>query len=151
MSIPLRRIRDLGRMILLIEVSLMLLSGGLLFLFAPNMMSLFSGDALVIALGATVLRMVAVSEPFYGVSIIIEGMMQGMGRTLLPFVFNIALMWGIRIAGTFLCTQMLGMGLISAWACMIAHNLLLFAMFMVCYLSGNWNPLNQRGKQRKNL
>ena len=146
-----RRIRDLGRMILLIEVSLMILSGGLLFLFAPNMMSLFSGDALVIALGATVLRMVAVSEPFYGVSIIIEGMMQGMGRTLLPFAFNIAGMWGIRIAGTFLCTQLLGMGLVSAWACMIAHNLLLFAMFMICYLSGNWNPLNQRGKQRKNL
>ncbi|MCI6850031.1 MAG: MATE family efflux transporter, partial [Clostridiales bacterium] len=102
-------------------------------------------------LGATVLRMVAVSEPFYGVSIIIEGMMQGMGRTLLPFAFNIAGMWGIRIAGTFLCTQLLGMGLVSAWACMIAHNLLLFAMFMICYLSGNWNPLNQRGKQRKNL
>jgi Na+-driven multidrug efflux pump len=77
--------------------------------------------------------MVAITEPFYGVSIIIEGMMQGMGNTKIPLVCNIAGMWGIRIVGTFLCTQMFGMCLISAWACMIGHNLMLFAAF--CFLS----------------
>lgn len=137
-----QRIGNLAKMNIFIEVTLMILSGSLLFAFAPNMMGLFSKDAGVILLGATVLRMVAVSEPFYGVSIIIEGMMQGMGNTLLPFVFGISGMWGIRIVGTFVCTQLLGMGLVSAWACMIAHNLLLFLMFMFCYLSGKWNPMN---------
>ncbi len=137
------RIHKLARMIIFIEVALMILSGGLLFLFAPNMMGLFSKDLLVISLGATVLRMVAISEPFYGVSIIIEGMMQGMGNTLLPFIFSISGMWLVRIVGTFICTQLMGMGLISAWACMIAHNLLLFVMFMICYLSGRWNPMNK--------
>ena len=137
-----QRIGNLAKMIIFIEVTLMILSGSLLFAFTPNMMGLFSKDAGVILLGATVLRMVAVSEPFYGVSIIIEGMMQGMGNTLLPFVFSISGMWGIRIVGTFVCTQLLGMGLVSAWACMIAHNLLLFLMFMFCYLSGKWNPMN---------
>ena len=131
-------------MIVLLEVALMILSGGLLYLFAPDMMRLFSRDLEVIALGAIVLRMVAVSEPFYGVSIILEGMLQGMGKTMMPFVCNIAGMWGIRIVGTFICTKLLGMGLISAWACMIAHNLLLFVMFVAYYLSGRWNPL--RGK-----
>ena len=141
------RIQKLARMIIFIEVSLMIVSGSLLFAFAPQMMSLFSKDTQVIALGATVLRMVAVSEPFYGVSIIIEGMMQGMGNTLLPFVFSITGMWGVRIVGTFLCTQLLGMGLVSAWACMIGHNLLLFTMFMVCYISGKWNPMNRNRKE----
>ena len=125
-----RRVKELGRMILFIEVSLMIVSGSLLFLFAPNMMRLFSRDAQVIALGVTVLRMVAVSEPFYGVSIIVEGMMQGMGNTMMPFVCSIAGMWGVRIVGTFICTQLLGMGLVSAWACMIAHNLLLFLLIV---------------------
>lgn len=140
------RIKNLARMIIFIEVALMLLSGSLLFIFAPDMMGLFSNDANVISLGAVVLRMVAVSEPFYGVSIIIEGMMQGMGNTLLPFIFSISGMWGIRIIGTFLCTQLLHMGLISAWACMIAHNLLLFIMFLICYRSGKWNPMNRKGQ-----
>ncbi len=144
-----QRIGNLAKMIIFIEVVLMILSGSLLFLFAPNMMRLFSQDLNVIALGAIVLRMVAVSEPFYGVSIIIEGMMQGMGNTLMPFVFSVSGMWGIRILGTFLCTQVFGMGLVSAWSCMIAHNLLLFVMFMICYLTGKWNPMNKRMVQEK--
>lgn len=144
-----RRAHKLAQMILWVEVVLMVLSGSVLFAFAPQMMRLFSRDIQVILLGATVLRMVAVSEPFYGVAIIIEGMMQGMGNTLLPFVFSISGMWGIRIVGTFLCTQLFGMGLISAWACMIAHNMLLFAAFLTCYLTGKWNPMN-RNRQENN-
>lgn len=139
-----RKASDLAQMIIFIEVILMTLSGGMLFVFAPEMMQLFSQDQQVILLGATVLRMVAVSEPFYGVAIIIEGMMQGMGNTILPFVFSISGMWGIRIVGTFLCTQMMGMGLVSAWACMIAHNMVLFTAFLVCYLTGKWNPMNRK-------
>ena len=142
-----RRVKNLARMIIVIEVGLMIVSGSLLFVFAPDMMGLFSEDPDVILLGATVLKMVAVSEPFYGVSIIIEGMMQGMGNTLLPFLFSISGMWGIRIVGTFVCTQLLGLGLISAWGCMIAHNLVLFAMFLICYLSGKWNPMNRKGRE----
>ncbi len=144
------RIRDLGRMILVIEVGLMVLSGGLLFVFAPNMMGLFSKDMQVILLGSMILRMVAVSEPFYGVSIIIEGMLLGMGQTVVPFICNIIGMWGIRILGTFLCTQLLDMGLVAAWGCMIGHNLALFAMFLVYYKSGRWNPLENR-KKKKNI
>lgn len=135
-----KKINYLAGMLLTLEVAMMVVSGGLLFLFAPNMMGLFSADAAVIALGAVVLRMVAVSEPFYGVSIILEGMMQGMGQTMLPFVIGVTGMWGVRIVGTFLCTQIFGMGLISAWACMIAHNLLIFVLLTACYRTGRWKP-----------
>ena len=135
-----QRIRDLTKMILPVEILLMVLSGGLLFIFAPDMVGLFSNDQQVILLGTTVLRMVAVSEPFYGVSIIIEGMMQGMGNTVVPFACNIAGMWGIRIVGTYICTQLYSMGLISAWACMIGHNLMLFAAFLFLCISGRYIP-----------
>ena len=137
-----QRMKRLARMFIPIEVCLMIVSGGALFLFAPPLVRLFSADAAVIALGVTVLRMVAVSEPFYGFSIIVEGMMQGVGRTKLPFVFGVAGMWLVRILGTWICTTFLVMGLVSAWACMIAHNLLLFALFMWCYVKGLWNPLH---------
>lgn len=138
-----KQMKEFSRTIILIETILMIFSGGLLFAFAPSMMQLFTKDTQVIALGALVLRMVALSEPFYGVSIIIEGILQGVGKTVTPFVYNILCMWGIRIVGTFICTQLLGMGLVSAWACMIAHNLMLFALFLVHYLRGRWNPLHE--------
>lgn len=144
-----KRMKDLAKMILFLEVGMMVVSGTLLFVFAPNMMALFSGDAAVIALGAVVLRMVALSEPFYGVSIVIEGMMQGVGNTVMPFVFSVTGMWVIRIVGTYVCTQLLGMGLISAWACMIAHNLLLFVLFLWTYRTGRWNPMNTKKSRKK--
>lgn len=130
-----KKFHDLSRTIIIIEVALMMLSGGLLFIFAPNMMTLFSKDPEVIRLGATVLRMVALSEPFYGVSIIIEGMMQGLGKTTMPFVTNVIGMWGIRIVGTFVCIHCYSLGLVSAWACMIAHNMMLFTVFSIYFLS----------------
>ena len=139
-----KRMKELSSMFLPIEVVLMIFSGGALFLAAPALMGIFSESAEVIGLGTAVLRMVALSEPFYGVSIIVEGMMQGVGKTKSPFVFNIIGMWGVRIVGTFICTQLLGYGLISAWACMIAHNMLLFCLFLITYLSGRWNPLEER-------
>ena len=139
-----RGLRDLARVNIAIEVILMTVTGGLLFAFAEPMAGVFSKDAQVIALASTVLRMVAVSEPVYGVSLVIEGMMQGAGKTVAPFVFNIIGMWLVRILGTFICIHLLSMGLVSAWACMIEHNVLLFAMFLVYYLRGRWNPLRNR-------
>ena len=136
-----KRMKELGNMFLPIEVVLMLLSGGALFAFAPYLVDIFSDSPQVIELGTTVLRMVALSEPFYGVSIIVEGMMQGVGKTKTPFVYNIIGMWGIRIIGTYICTQHLNMGLVAAWGCMIAHNMLLFILFLFTYLTGKWNPI----------
>lgn len=135
-----KRLRSLGKTIIPLEVGLMVFSGGMLFVFAPELMRIFSKDPEVIVLGSTVLRMVAVSEPFYGVPIVIEGMMQGVGKTVAPFVYNILGMWCIRIVGTFVCTRLLGFGLVSAWGCMIGHNLLLFVLFTVHYLSGKAIP-----------
>jgi len=135
------RLKRMIKMGLIIEVLLMTVSGILLFLLAPAMMRLFSQSDEVIRLGSTVLRMVAVSEPFYGVIIIMEGILLGLGNTLVPFRHNLIGMWGVRIVGTFLCTQIFGLGLVAAWSCMILHNLLLFVLYMIYYASGRWNPL----------
>ena len=137
------RMRELARMFLPIEVILMVISGSALFLTAPYLVDIFSDAPEVMALGTRVLRMVAVSEPFYGVSIIIEGMMLGVGNTKTPFRYNILGMWGVRIVGTFICTKLLGLGLAAAWGCMISHNLLLFVLYLVSHLRRSWNPLER--------
>ena len=134
----LQREKDTSRTIVLLEIVLMTASGALLFAFAPWLVSFFSKDAAVIRLGSVVLRMVACSEPFYGVCVAVEGMLQGAGETRMPFVFNMLGMWGVRIVGTWLCTTRLGLGLEAAWACMIGHNLLLFTLFIVYYYKGKW-------------
>lgn len=137
-----KRMTSLSKMFIPIEIGLMILSGFTLFVSAPALMGLFSKDLEVIRLGSIVLRMVAISEPFYGYSIIVEGMMMGVGKTHAPFIYNIIGMWCVRIVGTYIFTQVFSCGLISAWACMIAHNMLLFILYLITYLRGNWNPLS---------
>ena len=128
-----KKLKALSRVLLALEIGMMVISGGVLFAFAPNMVRLFSKDEQVIALGSAVLRMVALSEPFYGVSIVTEGMLQGAGKTGMPFIFNLLCMWGVRIGGTLVCTRVFGLGLTAAWACMIANNMALLVCFRVYY------------------
>lgn len=133
--------KSITRTLLILEASMMTLSGGLLFILAERMMGMFTPDQGVIRLGTIVLRMVAVTEPLYGVAVVLEGIFQGVGDTMYAFVCNIAGMWGIRVLGTIITVRMMGFGLPAAWGCMIAHNILLFIMFLVRYRGGKWNPL----------
>ena len=135
------RLKKISTAVLVLETGLMILSGALLFAFAPAMASLFSRDGRVVGLAAAVLRMVALSEPFYGVTIVLEGSLQGAGNTRMPFVFNVIGMWGVRIVGTFLLVTVLGKGLAAAWGAMIAHNLLLFVLYVLYRKYGRWNAL----------
>lgn len=136
-----RMIKRYASLFVPIETCIMFVAGMLLFLLAPVLVRVFSDNPEVVHLGTTVLRMVAVTEPFFGFSIIVEGFMFGVGKTKAPFIYNITGMWCVRITCTYLCTQILGYGLPSAWACMIAHNLLLFCIYVIIYTRGLWNPL----------
>ena len=136
-----KRMKEVASMFLPIEVILMVISGGALFIFAPNLVNIFTDNPQVSALSVYVLRMVALFEPIYGYTIIVEGLMLGVGRTKIPFIYNIIGMWGVRIVGTYICTQIMGYGLVSAWACMLGHIILMFVLFMITYVRGKWNPL----------
>ncbi len=138
-----RRMREQMRVNLALEVALMTVSGTLLFIFAPQLAGIFSKDAEVIALSSRVLRMVAVSEPVYGCSIIIEGVLLGVGNTKTPFKFNVICMWGVRILGTFIFAYIMNGTLVSAWGCMICNNVMLFVLYITYYFKGKWNPLKE--------
>ncbi len=105
-------------------LGIMTISGILLFVFAEPLMGFFTNDPEVIALGATVLKMVAFNEPFFGLYIISEGIYYGLGMTKYPFIIETGGMWIVRILSTFIGIHFFGMGLIYVWCCMIADNVL---------------------------
>jgi Na+-driven multidrug efflux pump len=105
-------------------LAVMTLSGVLLFIFAETLMGFFTTDASVIALGTTVLKMVAFSEPFYGMYVISEGIYYGLGKTKYPFVIEFGGMWLVRILATYLGIHFFNQGLVYVWTCMIADNVI---------------------------
>lgn len=64
---------------------------------SPQMMAILTPNPDIIALGARVLRIEAFAEPLFGASIVAGGVFQGVGSTLIPTLFNLGTMWGIRI------------------------------------------------------
>ncbi len=103
-------------------VMLMFLTGVTLFFTAGPLMSLFTPSSEVISLGAHCLRLVAFSEPFFGLMVAMEGIFYGTGKTLWPFVVETISMWGIRIAGCAIGINLFSFELSSVWYMMIIDN-----------------------------
>lgn len=101
-----------------------LLSGGaagiLLFFCAAPLAAIFSPDPDVIELAADMLRIVAISEPLFGLSIVLSGVMRGAGNTRLPFLVVLSGMWGVRIILTPVLLFCAHMELAGVWVAMIA-------------------------------
>jgi len=118
-------------------LAVMTVSGILLFIFAQPLMGFFTSDSEVIALGTKVLKMVAFSEPFFGMYVISEGIYYGLGKTKYPFVIEFAGMWLVRILATYIGIHFFNQGLIYVWCCMIADNVLK-AIFLTIPLPRLW-------------
>ena len=124
-----------------IAVFLMTAMSLLLFLFPRIIMGCFTPDEGVIALGAQVLRIVAVSEPFFAVVIILEGTFNGAGDTRAPFLISVSCMWGVRIVSTWLCISVFRLGLTAVWWCMVADNMTRFVCMLYRYRGRRWKRL----------
>ena len=133
-----RRLERTAKIMMSLSALLMTLTGAILLLIPGVMMRIFTGDAQVIALGAMVLRLVALSEPVYGIGIILDGVYDGIGETRIPLACSVTTMWGIRIALTYVVIRFLGLGLTAVWACMVANNLTKTALELGIFLSGRW-------------
>ncbi len=133
-----KKLMQYSSTITMLAVVCMGLLSVLLFLFPSAVMQIFSKDQEVIGLGAQVLRIVAVSEPFFAVVIIMEGVFNGVGDTKLPFVFSLISMWGVRILFTYLCVSVFHLGLTAVWFCMVGDNMTRFVCMVVRYGRGSW-------------
>ncbi len=125
------RLRKTGVLSVLLTIGIMCVSGMLLYLGAHPLMRLFSPVAEVVNLGAEMLRLVALSEPFFGFMVVLEGIFYGLGRTRYSFFVETAGMWGVRILLTFLCVRFWELGLRAVWYCMIADNVVKALLFAV--------------------
>lgn len=101
-----------------------LLSGGaagiILFVCATPLAGIFSPDPDVIELAADMLRIVAVSEPLFGLSIVLSGVLRGAGNTRLPFLVVLSGMWGVRVILTPVLLFYAHMELAGVWVAMVA-------------------------------
>ncbi len=118
-----RKLNLTRRLSIIITMIIMVVNGVLLYIFALPLMSIFTSSARVAVLGSEMLKLVAFSEPFFGLMIVLEGVAYGMGRTKGVFIIETFSMWCVRLISTFVCVKVLGLDLYAVWMCMIADNI----------------------------
>ncbi len=67
--------------------------GVLIFIFAPNIMRIFTEEAQVIAIGSAALRVMAFTQPFWGIGMVSSGALRGTGDTRFPLVVGSMGIW----------------------------------------------------------
>ena len=146
------KISTVIRTSVIMTIGVMIINGIVLYLIASPLMAAFTSSARVVELGASMLRMVAFSEPFFGLMICMQGLFYGMGQTKNVFYVEAFSMWGIRILFTFITVKVWHLGLTEVWYCMIADNVtkaLLLALSMVVFIrSGRLGAFFAEGTEK---
>jgi len=89
----------------------MTVAGAILFLFARQIMLLFTPDAQIDTIGAASLKVVALSQPFFGLSNAFAGSLRGGGDTRFPMIAAVIGMWFVRLPFGWFVGIVLGFGL----------------------------------------
>ena len=111
-------------------------TGLLMFLFAYPLIGMFTPDAGVVALGASVLRIEAFAEPFFAASIVASGAFSGAGDTKWSFAANLLSMWGVRLPIALLLIGSLG--LTGMWIAMASELTVKGIVFLFRLRSKKW-------------
>jgi putative MATE family efflux protein len=93
----------------------------LLFIFAPQVIGLFTDEAGVIAAGSSGLRVVALTQPFWAVLFVQAGALRGSGNTSFPLMVTGVGIW-LSVALGYLLVQALGGGLAAVWAAFLVFG-----------------------------
>lgn len=131
-----RLARSFGRITLSMGVAIMTLMAVVMYVFSPTLMNIMSPDASVCELTVNILRIEALAEPMFAVSIVCYGIFVGAGDTLIPCTMNLASIWVVRIV---LAALLAGpFGLQGVWVAMAIELTFRGMIFFIRFHSDGW-------------
>jgi putative MATE family efflux protein len=126
-------------------VGIMAIMGLIMWVFAPEMMSLISPDKSVIELGTEILRIEAWAEPGFAAAIVAMSVFVGAGKTLIPSLMNLGSIWIVRVSLTLLLAPT--MGLRGVWIAMAIELCFRGIIFTARLCTRKWSFIKDRSKK----
>lgn len=133
--------RSFGWISVIVGMSVMAFMGAIMWIFAPEMMSVVTNDASVISLGAEVLRIEAWAEPGFAAAIVAYSVFVGAGKTLVSSVLNLGSIWGVRLTLALLLAPT--MGLHGVWIAMAIELTFRGTAFLIRMTTKGWTTIKQ--------
>ncbi|MCR5343668.1 MAG: MATE family efflux transporter [Butyrivibrio sp.] len=133
----LKKLNRQTNMVCVIIVFIMMIATGILLICADGIISFFTNDTGALILAPKLLRIVAINEPMFGISIVMQYVFNGIGKTKIPLVVSGFTQWFVRVLGVFIFVHVLGFGIEIAWICMISDNILRAILLYGWYWADN--------------
>ncbi len=128
--------KSFARMSVGLGMTVMTVMGVLMFVFAPELMSILTPVTDIIDLGSLCLRIEAFAEPMFAASIVCYGVFVGAGDTLKPSIMNLTSMWAVRLSLAALLAPTYG--LTGVWVAMAIELTIRGGIFLLRLFFGNW-------------
>ena len=128
--------RSFARMSVGLGIAVMTMMGVMMWIFAPELMSIMSPVEEVIAQGTQVLRIEAWAEPMFAVAIVANGVFIGAGDTIIPAIMSLGSMWAVRL--TLAATLAPKYGLKGVWTAMAIELTFRGSIFLIRLFKGRW-------------
>ena len=134
--------RRFAALSLLLGMTIMTLSGAVMYIAAPLMMQTMTPNAEIIALGSEILRIEAFAEPMFAAAIVCYGIFVGAGDTLVPCIMNFSSIWLVRL--TLALALAPSMGLKGVWVAMCIELCFRGMIFLARLKWGNWHTAKSK-------
>ena len=129
--------RSFARMSVGLGIAVMTFMGIMMWIFAPELMSIMSPVEEVITQGTQVLRIEAWAEPMFAAAIVANGVFIGAGDTMIPAAMSLCSMWFVRL--TLAASLAPKFGLKGVWSAMAIELIFRGSIFLVRLFKGRWS------------
>ena len=137
--------RSFARMTLYSGMVVMAVMGAVMYIFAPEMMSLMTPVEDIRQLGAQCLRIEAFAEPMFAASIVAVCVCVGAGDTLRPAIISLCSMWFVRLTLAYFLS--IHYGLVGVWTAMAIELTFRGILLSARLFRGKWMKEIERGER----
>lgn len=107
-------------------------------LFAQPLASFFVKDPLQLKLSTEYLIIIALTEPFFGYTMVLAGAHQGAGDTARPAWIAFVSLWLLRVPAAWMFAVWMGLGTVAAWWVMSITQGIQGILMIISFKQGKW-------------
>ena len=111
---------------------------GLLALFAPQALALFSHDAETLAAGTYLVRVLSVGYLAFSLSSVFDAAQGGAGDTVSPMAINLFALWVLQVPLAYLLSRVVGLGQNGIWAGLVLGWVVQLVLMWLRFRQGRW-------------
>ncbi len=115
--------------------------GLIFFFFGRTLVGFYTKDARIIDMSGNVMKIIALIQPFQGLTFAIAGGLRGAGDTVSTLIVTIIGVFLIRISLAHLFINKIGLGVTGAWLAMLFDQIVRWFGISLRYRTGKWKSI----------